>query len=77
VGKGLVFVLVCWGVEVDGKGFELKQFRIHVANENHIQGERCPKEIHWVHQDGAEALAVVAPRVKTGRPMGCSNWCGQ
>lgn len=51
---------------VDGIGFELKQFHVHVPSEHHINGQSFPMELHFVHADSRGQLAVVGLMIEEG-----------
>lgn len=41
------------------KRYDLKQFHMHAASENYLNGEQYPLEVHLVHRAADGALAVV------------------
>lgn len=47
-------------LRVGNEAYELKQFHIHVPSEHRIDGEQFLLEVHYVHQNAAGELAVVA-----------------
>jgi len=47
-------------LRVEGEEFELLQFHIHVPSEHWIDGEQFLLEVHYVHQNAAGELAVIA-----------------
>ncbi len=53
-------------LKVDGMDFELKQFHFHSPSENVINGKSYPMEVHLVHMDKANNLAVVAVMFEEG-----------
>lgn len=53
---------------VDGMEFELKQFHFHTASEHTIDGLSYPLEAHFVHQNEAGELAVLAMLFAPGMP---------
>lgn len=55
-------------INVDGQEFVLKQFHFHTPSENTVQGKNFPLEAHFVHQNEAGELAVVAMMFVPGNP---------
>lgn len=51
---------------VDGITFELKQFHFHSPSENHIDEKSYPLEVHFVHLDKEENIAVIAVMFEEG-----------
>jgi carbonic anhydrase len=47
-------------LELDGHGYELKQFHFHAPAEHRLDGQSAPLEFHLVHQDEDDAYAVLA-----------------
>jgi carbonic anhydrase len=54
-------------MEVDGKGYDLKQFHIHSASEHTVDGKRYDMEIHLVHKNEHEVIAVVGILLQQGQ----------
>lgn len=54
-------------IELDGIRFELKQFHFHVPSENEINSQSYPMEVHLVHADANNNLAVVAVMFSAGK----------
>ncbi|MCK5725639.1 MAG: carbonic anhydrase family protein [Thiotrichaceae bacterium] len=52
---------------VDGKSFKLKQFHFHTPSENTVFKRHFPMEAHFVHQNEAGELAVMAMMFKPGK----------
>jgi len=50
----------------NGKRFELKQFHFHSPGENTIEGSSFPMELHFVHMDKNENIAVIAVMFEIG-----------
>jgi carbonic anhydrase len=53
-------------VEIDGVKFELKQFHVHAPGEKQINGKSFPLEVHLVHADRNDNLAIVVVMVAEG-----------
>jgi len=53
---------------VGGKAYALVQFHFHAPSEHTVDGEHYPMEMHFVHQAGDGALAVVGVLVEEGVP---------
>jgi carbonic anhydrase len=53
-------------VEIDGVKFELKQFHVYAPSEKRINGKLFPLEVHLVHADRNDNLAIVVVRVAEG-----------
>jgi carbonic anhydrase len=51
---------------VNGHAYKLIQFHIHAPSEHHIDGKEYPMEIHFVHLDDYDHLAVLGLPVKKG-----------
>ena len=51
---------------IGGKPYELLQFHIHTPSEHWIDGRSSPLEIHFVHKDERDRLAVVGVMIETG-----------
>lgn len=51
---------------LDGLTFELKQFHFHSPSENHINGKAFPLELHFVHVDSRDEIAVVSVMFEEG-----------
>lgn len=51
---------------VAGKTFELKQFHFHTPSENKVNGKQYPLEVHLVHSDDHNNLAVVGVLIEEG-----------
>ena len=54
-------------VKIDDKEFELKQFHFHTPSENMINGKSYPLEVHFVHVNDDNELAVVALLYQPGQ----------
>ncbi|MEE9352540.1 MAG: carbonic anhydrase family protein [Thiotrichaceae bacterium] len=54
-------------IKLDGMDFELKQFHFHTPSENTVNGKHFPLEAHFVHQNKAGELAVVAMMAVPGK----------
>jgi carbonic anhydrase len=52
---------------VDGLTFTLKQFHFHTPSENTIKGKRFPFEMHLVHLNDKNEIAVVAIMFEVGK----------
>jgi carbonic anhydrase len=46
-------------VQIDGQPYELLQFHFHRPSEHTVDGDNPPMELHLVHRNGAQELAVV------------------
>jgi carbonic anhydrase len=53
-------------VEIDRVKFELKQFHVHAPGEKQINGKSFPLEVHLVHADRNDNLAIVVVMVAEG-----------
>jgi carbonic anhydrase len=53
-------------VEIDGVKFGLKQFHVHAPGEKQINGKSFPLEVHLVHADRNDNLAIVVVMVAEG-----------
>lgn len=53
-------------LELDGKGFELKQFHFHHPSEHAVGGRTYPLEAHFVHAAAENDLAVLAVFIEEG-----------
>ncbi|HBG30618.1 carbonic anhydrase [Candidatus Macondimonas diazotrophica] len=51
---------------LDGHRYHLQQIHFHAPSEHHIKGHAFPLEAHFVHQDEAGHLAVVAVLFDSG-----------
>ena len=51
---------------VAGEPFELLQFHFHAPSEHAIAGSRAPMEVHFVHKNADESLAVVGVMMQAG-----------
>lgn len=54
-------------ITLDGKVFTLKQFHFHTPSENTINGRQFPFEMHLVHVNKKNEIAVVAIMFELGR----------
>lgn len=54
-------------VKIDDKKFELKQFHFHTPSENMVNGKSYPLEVHFVHVNDENELAVVALLYQPGQ----------
>jgi len=52
--------------QLDGETYSLRQYHFHTPSENRIAGRAFPLEAHFVHQNAAGELAVVAVMFETG-----------
>ncbi len=52
-------------IGINNSNYELKQFHFHTPSENTIDGKSYPLEAHFVHQNKAGELAVVAVMFNT------------
>ena len=53
-------------IMLDGDKFSLKQFHFHTPSENTINGKSFPLEVHFVHQNSKNEIAVVAVMFEPG-----------
>jgi carbonic anhydrase len=53
-------------ITLKGGDYELKQFHFHAHSEHSVGGVSFPVELHFVHADATNALAVVGVFVKPG-----------
>lgn len=53
---------------VDGKTYELIQFHFHAPSEHSIKGDLYDMEMHLVHKNSRDELAVVGVMMKKGKP---------
>jgi carbonic anhydrase len=53
-------------LDLEGRGYELKQFHFHAPSENKINGKQYPLEGHLVHADKEGNLAVVSVMFEEG-----------
>ena len=53
---------------VDGQTFELLQFHFHAPSEHTVKGEFYDMEMHLVHKNSKDQLAVVGVMLKKGAP---------
>ena len=53
---------------VNGKPYDLIQFHFHTPSENRINGTSFPMEVHLVHKNAEDQLAVVAVMITSGVP---------
>jgi len=54
-------------IKVDGQDFELKQFHFHTPSENTVNNRHFPMEAHFVHQNKAGDIAVLAMMFTPGK----------
>lgn len=54
-------------ISVDGHEFDLKQYHFHAPSENRINGKAYPMEVHLVHADKEDNLAVIAVMFVEGK----------
>jgi len=52
--------------KLDGEDFRLMQYHFHTPSENQVGGKSYPLEAHFVHQNDAGELAVVAVMFELG-----------
>lgn len=55
-------------VTVDGQTFDLLQFHFHAPSEHTVKGEFYDMEMHLVHKNSKDELAVVGVMLKKGAP---------
>lgn len=53
-------------ISLDGKEYTLVQFHFHLPSEHEINGEAFDMELHLVHQNEEEQLAVLGVLIKAG-----------
>jgi carbonic anhydrase len=53
--------------KLDEQRWVLKQFHFHAPSENHINGQSFPLEIHFVHANSEDELAVIAVMMTPGK----------
>lgn len=53
-------------ISVDGRRYGLAQFHVHAPSEHQVDGTRFAAEIHLVHRDANDAIAVVGLLVEQG-----------
>ena len=53
-------------ISVDGRRYGLAQFHCHAPSEHQVDGTRYAAEIHLVHRDANDAIAVVGLLVEQG-----------
>jgi carbonic anhydrase len=53
-------------VTIDGETYELLQFHFHTPSEHQIGGEAAPMELHLVHRNDANQLAVAGVMLENG-----------
>lgn len=53
-------------LSLNGNTFTLKQFHFHTPSENRIQGKSFPLEVHFVHADSNNNLAVLGLLYEVG-----------
>ena len=51
-------------IEIDGHRYELAQFHVHAPSEHTIDGRHAAAEMHFVHTDEDDNLAVIAVMIK-------------
>lgn len=51
-----------------GGDYKLVQFHFHCPSEHTIKGKTYPMEVHFVHANASDGLAVVGVLMETGRP---------
>lgn len=56
-------------IKTEGKTFRLAQFHVHLPSEHTLNGDHYPLEIHLVHKNGENELAVVGVMVEEGAPL--------
>lgn len=54
-------------ISLDGREYTLVQFHFHLPSEHEINGETFDMELHLVHQNEEEKLAVLGVLIKAGR----------
>lgn len=59
--------------KLDGEKFRLMQYHFHTPSENQIEGKSYPLEAHFVHQNDAGELAVVAVMFELGAENAALN----
>jgi carbonic anhydrase len=53
-------------IELDGERYDVMQFHYHAPSEHTVDGESFPAELHIVHKNAEDALAVVGILLKEG-----------
>ncbi len=53
-------------IEVDGQRYEVAQFHYHAPSEHAVDGKLYAAELHIVHKNAAEQLAVVGLLIEEG-----------
>jgi len=52
---------------IDGESFYLQQFHFHTLSENTVDGRHYPLEMHMVHKNRGNEIAVVAVMFEKGQ----------
>lgn len=55
-------------VNIDGKQYELLQFHFHTPSEHNVEKNAYAMELHFVHRNEQDKLAVVGVFIKEGKP---------
>ena len=55
-------------ITVDGEKYELLQFHFHAPSEHKVKGKFYDMELHLVHKNGRNELAVLGVFMKKGKP---------
>jgi carbonic anhydrase len=53
-------------VALNNRTFDLRQFHFHEPSEHHVDGKAFPMEMHFVHQDEAGKILVIAVMMEVG-----------
>ena len=53
-------------VALNNRTFKLRQFHFHEPSEHHIDGNKYPMEMHFVHQDEDGQILVIAVMMEVG-----------
>jgi carbonic anhydrase len=53
-------------IEVDGVRYDLAQFHFHAPSEHSVNGKLAAAEVHFVHEDANDKLAVVGILIEKG-----------
>lgn len=56
-------------IKTEGKTFRLAQFHVHLPSEHTLNGDHYPLEVHLVHKNAENELAVVGVMVEEGAPL--------
>ncbi|MDY7220856.1 carbonic anhydrase [Halalkalibacterium halodurans] len=53
-------------IEIDGKEYTLVQFHFHIPSEHEMEGKNLDMELHFVHKNENDELAVLGVLMKAG-----------